>query len=73
MVMVFHGKPSGAATDRRRQQCGLRQCGTQVKFRAKERGQQVICNVYVDGRWNRVEHYHSACYADAGEPHGGAG
>ena len=48
------------------------QCGAQVKFKAKERGQQVICNVYVDGRWNRVEHYHAACYTEAGEPHGQA-
>ena len=34
------------------------------------RNQQVICNIYVDGRWNRVEHYHSQCYGEAGEPHG---
>ena len=45
-------------------------CGERVKFQAKTRNQQVICNVYVDGRWNRVEHYHSQCYDEAGEPHG---
>lgn len=45
-------------------------CGERVKFRAKVRPKQVICNVYVAGRWDRVEHYHDKCYADAGEPHG---
>jgi hypothetical protein len=47
-------------------------CGERVKFQAKVRTQQVICNIYVDGRWDRVEHYHMACYDDAGEPHGQA-
>lgn len=45
-------------------------CGDRVKFQAKVRAQQVICNVYVDGRWDRVEHYHDACYATIGEPYG---
>jgi hypothetical protein len=45
-------------------------CGERVKFQAKLRKQQVICNVYVDGRWNRVEHYHAECYEEAGQPHG---
>jgi hypothetical protein len=31
---------------------------------------QVIANVYVDGRWNRVEHFHDECYALAGDPFG---
>ena len=48
-------------------------CGAWVKFAARVRRQQVIANVYVDGRWHRVEHYHPACYADAGEPHGPVG
>ena len=30
-------------------------CGERVKFQAKVRGQQVICNVYVKGHWDRVE------------------
>jgi uncharacterized protein (DUF983 family) len=47
-------------------------CGAPVKFAARVRRQQVIANVYVDGRWDRVEHYHPACYADAAEPHGPA-
>ena len=47
-------------------------CDEPVKFRAKVRGHQVICNVYVDGRWNRVEHYHEECYQSAGEPYGEA-
>jgi hypothetical protein len=47
-------------------------CGERVKFQAKHKHQQVICNVYVKGVWARVEHYHSACYDQAGEPHGAA-
>jgi hypothetical protein len=47
-------------------------CGERVKFQAKIRRQQVICNVYVDGRWDRVEHYHAECYVQAGEPYGTA-
>jgi hypothetical protein len=45
-------------------------CDEQVKFAAKVRRQQVICNVYVNGKWDRVEHYHAECYTSAGEPHG---
>ncbi len=45
-------------------------CDTQVKFRARQRDLQVICNVYEDGRWARVEHFHELCYHEAGEPHG---
>ncbi len=47
-------------------------CDKQVKFRARQRDLQVICNVYEDGRWDRVEHFHEACYAEASEPHGSA-
>lgn len=46
------------------------QCGERVKFQAKVRHKQVICNVYVDGRWDRVEHFHMDCYERAGDPHG---
>jgi hypothetical protein len=45
-------------------------CQEQVKFVAKSKARQVIANVYVDERWNRVEHYHEACYFEAGEPYG---
>ena len=45
-------------------------CGERVKFRARHRDQQVICNVYEDGVWQRVEQFHESCYADAGSPHG---
>lgn len=45
-------------------------CGERVKFQARVKAEQVICNVYVAGRWDRVEHYHLACYHAAGEPHG---
>jgi hypothetical protein len=45
-------------------------CEEVVKFRARERRTQVICNVYVDNRWDRVEHYHPDCYKAADEPYG---
>ncbi|MDQ6927921.1 MAG: hypothetical protein M3159_04570 [Actinomycetota bacterium] len=47
-------------------------CGTPVKFTAKVRHLQVIANVYINGKWNRVEHYHADCYENAGEPYGAA-
>ena len=47
-------------------------CGVQVRFAARQKVRKVIANVYVDGRWDRVEHFHEACYARAGEPHGPA-
>ncbi|MEZ5141410.1 MAG: hypothetical protein R2726_02665 [Acidimicrobiales bacterium] len=46
------------------------ECGERIKFQAKVRAEQVICNVYVDGSWDRVEHYHLDCYTKAGEPYG---
>lgn len=45
-------------------------CGERVKFQAKVRNRQVICNVYVKGHWDRVEHFHADCYERAGNPHG---
>ena len=45
-------------------------CGEPVKFRAKLRLQQVIANVYVEGAWNRVEHFHEDCYERVGRPYG---
>ncbi len=48
-------------------------CGEPVKFSAKRRLEQVIANVYVDGVWNRVEHYHAECYDRAGQPYGNPG
>ncbi len=45
-------------------------CQEPVKFVAKLKVRQVIANVYVNGRWDRVEHYHEACYQDAGQPYG---
>jgi hypothetical protein len=47
-------------------------CNQQVKFSAKQKKQQVICNVYIDAKWNRVEHYHLECYLEAEKPHGEA-
>jgi DNA-directed RNA polymerase subunit RPC12/RpoP len=47
-------------------------CNERIKFRARHRDQQVICNVYEDGVWQRVEQYHFECYEPAGQPHGEA-
>ena len=46
------------------------QCSQPVKFAAKLHLMQVIANVYVDGRWNRVEHFHAHCYGEADSPYG---
>lgn len=45
-------------------------CGEPVKFVARAHLRQVIANVYEDGTWQRVEHFHADCYADAGQPYG---
>ncbi|HUS61418.1 MAG TPA: hypothetical protein VMY34_04420 [Acidimicrobiales bacterium] len=45
-------------------------CGAPVKFAARQQLRQVIANVYDDGVWQRVEHYHADCYAEAGSPYG---
>ena len=45
-------------------------CGAQVKFVARAQLRQVICNVYEDGVWQRVEHFHAECYDEAGAPYG---
>jgi hypothetical protein len=47
-------------------------CGAPVKFTAKTRLWQVIANVYVNGVWDRVEHYHADCYEEVGQPYGSA-
>ncbi len=47
-------------------------CLERVKFRARHRDQQVICNVYENSVWKRVEQYHLECYSDADSPHGEA-
>ena len=48
-------------------------CDEQVKFKAKVKMHQVICNVYVNGKWDRVEHYHLECYDKVGQPYGQPG
>ncbi|MGH1490724.1 MAG: hypothetical protein ACRBK7_15260 [Acidimicrobiales bacterium] len=45
-------------------------CQERVKFRARHRDQQVICNVYKGGAWQRVEQFHLECYTEAEFPHG---
>ena len=47
-------------------------CGAPVKFAAKIKSFQVIANVYTDGTWDRVEHYHADCYEQSGCPYGSA-
>ena len=45
-------------------------CDERVKFQAKMRHQQVICNVYEKNKWLRVEHFHADCYQLAKQPFG---
>ena len=45
-------------------------CDDRVKFQARVRANQVICNIYTKGVWERVEHYHEDCYGEAGSPFG---
>jgi hypothetical protein len=45
-------------------------CGAAVKFVARAQLRQVIANVYEQGVWNRVEHFHADCYDEAGRPYG---
>jgi hypothetical protein len=45
-------------------------CGTQVKFVARAQMRQVIANVYENGSWQRVEHFHADCYVAADQPYG---
>jgi hypothetical protein len=47
-------------------------CGAQVKFVARAQLKQVIANVYEEGTWKRVEHFHQDCYGEAKEPYGPA-
>lgn len=47
-------------------------CEERVKYRARHRDQQVICNIYENGVWQRVEQYHAECYVEAEEPYGEA-
>jgi hypothetical protein len=45
-------------------------CGKQIKFAARTHPRQVIANVYLEGAWNRVDHFHEECYLEANEPYG---
>lgn len=45
-------------------------CDELIKFRARIRAEQIICNVYVKNQWDRVEHYHPECYKKADSPYG---
>ncbi len=45
-------------------------CDELLKFRARIRAEQIICNVYVNNRWDRVEHYHPDCYEQVDNPYG---
>jgi hypothetical protein len=47
-------------------------CGAQVKFVARAQLRQVIANVYENGTWVRVEHFHADCYEEAKQPYGPA-
>ena len=45
-------------------------CGELIKFRARVRANQIICNVYVKNKWDRVEHFHPECYETGDSPYG---
>jgi len=48
-------------------------CGEEVRFNIqipRPFRRQVVCNIYWNGRWNRVEQFHLLCYLNAGEPYG---
>jgi hypothetical protein len=45
-------------------------CGAPIKFAARLQLRQVIANVYQEGSWVRVEHYHADCYDEADQPYG---
>lgn len=45
-------------------------CELPALFRARLKLKRIVCNVYVKGRWDRVEVWHPTCYAEAGHPHG---
>lgn len=47
-------------------------CGLLVKYRARAKTKRIIANVYVDGEWDRVEHFHVDCYEAIGQPYGKA-
>jgi len=44
-------------------------CGERIIYRAKEKPKVVTCNVYVRGKWDRIEHFHPEHYKDQhGDP-----
>jgi len=47
-----------------------RHCDRPIKYGARKVTLQIIVNVYVAGRWARVEHFHPDCYDTAGQPFG---
>ncbi len=46
------------------------ECGQHLRFSTRARQRIVLCNVYEGESWNRIEHFHAACYVDADEPYG---
>jgi hypothetical protein len=47
-------------------------CGDPIRFSSKVPAHQIIANVYENGVWKRVEHFHEQCYFEAGNPYGSA-
>ena len=45
-------------------------CDELIKFRARIRADQIICNVYVANKLDRVEHFHPEGYKKAKAPYG---
>jgi hypothetical protein len=47
-------------------------CCERIRFTRPGTARRVIANIYTDGRWDHVEHFHDLCYVEAGQPHGPA-
>jgi|GEM_PF-1576823 len=45
-------------------------CLETVSFKARQRDMQVICNIYNNGVWEKVEQFHKDCYKEANNPYG---
>lgn len=47
-------------------------CNEGIVWSARKKQTKVVCNIYDNGIWNRVDQFHDSCYSDAGQPYGEA-
>lgn len=45
-------------------------CDKEILFDTTQRTYRVLCNVYVNDKWDRLECYHPECYEQTGFIHG---